>query len=458
MSLFYDEHLDTPPPSKDVHGTPVAADRGAEAAVVGACLIDGTLLDEIRLTAADFDDWRHALIWEALHGLHNAGLPTDATSVVSALMDAGTLAKAGGGPFVVDLMQNAPATQSATWHALRVAEMSRRRAIAAFAAGVAQVAATSLDADEMHAEIQRRFETLDNTSTDEGPRHWSAIITEGMEAIEQAAAGEAERGLPTGLHDLDRAIGGLKPGDVTIIGGRPGSGKSTLAMQIASHVALDLALPVLTFSLEMRRPELYNRVIASRLSIPLDKLGKGALRDDEWSKLARQAGDSADSPLWIEDDPNQTLASIRATARQWQRRHGLRLLVVDYLQLITPPKAENRQVAVSEISRGMKLLAGELNIPIVVAAQLNRNSESRPGRVPTAADLRESGSLENDASVIVLVHREEVADPDTVRKGEADLHLVKNRNGAQDVITVAGQLHYARFTSMANTDGFGVAR
>jgi len=208
----------------------------------------------------------------------------------------------------------------------------------------------------------------------------------------------------------------------------------------------------------MRRPELYNRVIASRLSIPLDKLGKGTLRDDEWSKLARQAGDSADSPLWIEDDPNQTLASIRATARQWQRRHGLRLLVVDYLQLITPPKAENRQVAVSEISRGMKLLAGELNIPVVVAAQLNRNSESRPGRVPTAADLRESGSLENDASVIVLVHREEVADPDTVRKGEADLHLVKNRNGAQDVITVAGQLHYARFTSMAGADRFGVAR
>src|SRR5690606_21942029 len=142
----------------------------------------------------------------------------------------------------------------ATWHALRVAEMSRRRAIAAFAAGVAQVAATSLDADEMHAEIQRRFETLDNTSTDEGPKHWSAIITEGMEAIEQAASGEAERGLPTGLHDLDRAIGGLKPGDVTIIGGRPGSGKSTLAMQIASHVALDLALPVLTFSLRCAVP------------------------------------------------------------------------------------------------------------------------------------------------------------------------------------------------------------
>jgi replicative DNA helicase len=191
------------------------------------------------------------------------------------------------------------------------------------------------------------------------------------------------------------------------------------------------------------------------LGINLGHFGTGAISDDDASRLARQAGMSADSPLWVDDTPSHTLGSIQATARKWKQRHGLRLLVVDYLQLITPPKAENRQVAVSELSRGLKLLAAQLDLPIMVAAQLNRGPENRTSKVPALSDLRESGSLESDASVVILVHREAASDPKSLRQGEADLIVAKNRNGAQATVQVAAQLHYARFASMAGHDQNG---
>lgn len=434
---------------------PGNTDRAAEAAVLGACMLNPALLDEIRLTGGDFDTPAHGIVWAALQAMHTDGTPIDATTVVGYLADTGELTRVGGGIAVAGLLEACPSPLNGPYYAERVTELARRRAVADYVRTATGIANSTADADRMLDVLRTRLDAIDDTATDDGPKHWADIITEGMDAIEQAAAGGDERGIPTGLVDLDRVLGGLKPGDITIIGGRPGSGKSTLAMQIAAHVALDLEMPSLALSLEMRRPELYNRIVASRMSINLSNLGTGALADHEWSKLARQAGMSADSPLWIDDNPDHTLASISQLARQWKRRHGLRLLVIDYLQLISTPRAENRQVAIAEISRGLKRLASQLDIPIVVAAQLNRGPEQRSNKIPTMADLRESGSLENDASGIVLVHREETTDPDTVRKGEADLLVVKNRNGKQDTVIVASQLHYARFASMAGADTYG---
>jgi replicative DNA helicase len=198
--------------------------------------------------------------------------------------------------------------------------------------------------------------------------------------------------------------------------------------------------------------------VASRLNIPLKKLNAGKPGDDGWMKLARQAGVSEDAPLWVDDNTSQTLASIGSTARKWKRKHGLKLLFIDYLQLVTPPKAENRQNEVSALSRGLKILASQLDIPIVVAAQLNRGPEQRTDKRPQASDLRESGSLEQDASVIILAHNEEAADPKTARKGETDLIVAKHRHGERGTIPVAAQLHIARFASMAHFDDFGASR
>lgn len=434
------------------------ADHGAEAAVLGACIANGALLDELTLTAADFDAARHGLIWEALHDLYANGTPISPTTLVSKLADSNQLNRVDGGAYIAHLYAEAPAGPSTTWYALRVAEMSRRRALAAFAAGVSQVTRTPMDADDMLAEVQRRLNNLGDPDTEDGPVRWADLVTEGMEAIEAAERPSENRSIPTGIGDLDALIRGLVPGDLDIVAGRPGHGKSTLLAQIAAHVALDLGHPTLLLTLEMKRFEIYNRIVASRLSIPLQQLNTGKLGDDAWMRLAKQAGVSADAPLWIDDNTSQTVASISALARRWKRRHGLKLLVIDYLQLVTPPKAENRQNEVSALSRGLKVLASQLDIPVLVAAQLNRGPEQRADKRPQASDLRESGSLENDASVIILVHREEVADPKSVRKGEADLIVDKHRHGQRGTIPVAAQLHVSRFAGMANFDDFGAAR
>jgi replicative DNA helicase len=437
---------------------PTLADHGAESAVIGACIANGSLLDEIKLTASDFDAHRHGLIWNALHALHSAGAPISPASVLSKLVDSDELTRAGGGEYIAHLFAEAPVAQSATWYALRVAEMARRRSLAAFAAGVAQVVSTSTDADTKLDEIRRRLNGLDETDTDEGPVRWTDLATEGMEAIEAAEHPVSNRAIPTGLGDLDALIHGWLPGDLDIVAGRPGHGKSTVLAQAAAHAALDLKLPTLLLTLEMKRHEIYNRIAASRLNIPLKLLNTGKPGDDGWMKLARQAGASEDAPLWVDDNTSQTLASIGSMARKWKRRHGLQLLLIDYLQLITPPKAENRQNEVSALSRGLKIIASQLDIPVVVACQLNRGPENRTDKRPQASDLRDSGALEQDASVIILTHREEVADPNSARKGEADLIVDKHRHGERGTIPVAAQLHIARFASMAHFDDFGAAR
>lgn len=447
----------------DLEGQPTRTgtaniDHGAEAAVLGACLLDPNLLDEIRLDHGDFDAPRHGLIWAALGALHTTGAPVNPAAVVSHLLDAGTLQAAGGGDYIAHLYAEAPAPQSGTWHGDRVAEMARRRSLAAFAARAAQITASTVDADTMADDLRARLDELDTPDIQDGPVSWTDLVTEGMEAIEAAENPISNRAIPTGLGDLDALINGWLPGDMDIVAGRPGHGKSGLITQAAAHAALDLKIPTLLFTLEMKRYEVYNRVVASRLSIPLKALNKGQPGDEGWMKLAKQAGMSAKSPLWVDDHTSQTLASITATARLWKRRYGLKLLFIDYLQLVTPPKAENRQNEVSALSRGFKVLASQLDIPIVVAAQLNRGPENRADKRPQASDLRESGSLENDASVIILVHREEVADPKSARKGEADLIVDKHRHGERATIPVAAQLHVARFASLAKFDQFGAAR
>jgi replicative DNA helicase len=436
---------------------PEVADRGAEAAVLGACIANGALLDELTLTAADFDAPRHRLIWEALRALHADGAPISPASVVSKLIDSNALGE-DNGAYVAHLVAEAPAGASAPWYALRVAEMSRRRDLAAFAASIAHVTRSPMDAEDMLAEVQRRLDLLDAPTTEDGPVQWSEMVTEGMEAIEAAENPALTRAIPTGLKDLDDIIHGLRPGDLDIVGGRPGDGKSTLATQIAAHVGLDLKLPTLVCSLEMKRPEIYNRIVAARLSINLNELNTGKLSDHAWTKLAQQAGVTADAPFWVDHNTDQTLASIQALARRWKRRHDLKLLVIDYLQLIKGPKAENRQAEVSAISRALKVLASQLDIPILVAAQLNRNQTQRSDKRPQLSDLRESGSLESDAAVVILLDRPENTDPKTVRKGEADAIVAKHRHGPQGTATLAAQLHLSRFASMAGFDTFGAAR
>jgi replicative DNA helicase len=241
---------------------------------------------------------------------------------------------------------------------------------------------------------------------------------------------------------------------MVIIAGRPAMGKSTLALDFARAASIKHGRQVMFFSLEMSREELDDRILSAEARVGLHHLRSGNVTDEDWTRIARRVPDVSAAPLFIDDTPGQTLASIKAKCRRHQQRHGLDLVVIDYLQLLgtgTSRRHENRQQEVSELSRGIKLLAKELGVPVVILAQLNRGPEQRQDKRPVLSDLRESGSLEQDADVVILVHREDAYERESPRSGEVDLMVVKHRNGPLAEITVAAQLHYSRFVDMAQT-------
>lgn len=257
-------------------------------------------------------------------------------------------------------------------------------------------------------------------------------------------------GVKTGITDLDGVIHGLQGGQMIIIAARPGVGKSTLATDIARSCSISQNLTSVIFSLEMSRGEIMMRVLSAECKIRLQDMRGGHMSDDDWTRLARRMGEINDAPMFIDDSPNLTMMEIRAKARRLKQRNDLRLIVVDYLQLMTSGKrVESRQQEVSEFSRNLKLLAKELDVPVIAVSQLNRGPEQRTDKRPLLSDLRESGSLEQDADLVILLNRPDAWDRDDPRAGEADLIIAKHRAGPTSTITVAHQLHYSRFVDLA---------
>ena len=226
---------------------------------------------------------------------------------------------------------------------------------------------------------------------------------------------------------------------------------STLGLDIARSASVKHHLPAAIFSLEMSKHEITMRLLSAEAKVPLHHMRAGSLSDEDWSKLARRMGEIADAPLYIDDSPNMTMMEIRAKARRLKQRNDLKLVVIDYLQLMTSGKrVESRQQEVSEFSRALKLLAKELEVPVIAMSQLNRGSEQRQDKKPMLSDLRESGSIEQDADMVMMIHREDMYEKESPRAGEADIMLVKHRNGPTANVTVAFQGHYSRFVDMAN--------
>jgi replicative DNA helicase len=280
----------------------------------------------------------------------------------------------------------------------------------------------------------------------------SAIMESTLDEIEAINNRDGEMiGVPTGFADLDELTNGLHPGQMVIVAGRPAMGKSTLGLDFCRSASIHHNMSSVIFSLEMTRNEITMRLLSAEAKIPLNHMRNGNMNDDDWTRLARKMGEVSSSPLFIDDSPNMTMMEIRAKARRLKQRHDLRLIVIDYMQLMTSgKKVESRQLEVSEFSRQIKLLAKELEIPVVALSQLNRGAEQRSDKRPMMSDLRESGSLEQDADMVVLLHREDVYERESTRPGEADLIVAKHRNGPTRDITVAFQGHYSRFVDMAH--------
>lgn len=429
----------------------------AERVILDALMSNPDLAADTGLLPIHFYVPRHAAIHNAIMGLHADGDPTDPIAVVARLATSGELQRVGGAAYVHELYTSPLVGLAATWHFAEVIEKAQLRWVSEAGRRMDQLAhVPGADPGEVTAKAHEWLAGLSESTIKAGPVRWAAALDDTIAALESAHSEDDDENttpkpVPTGLIDMDRLLGGgLRPGQLIVVAGRPGMGKSVFGVDVVLSAAFRHQIPAHLVSLEMSRSEIARRALAALYRIPLHHLNAGQLTDDEWVYLARNASQDTEAPLWIDDSANHTMASIAASARRMTRMHGSRLMVLDYLQLVqSTGRTENRQQEVSNLSRGLKLLAKELQIPVVVCAQLNRKAEDRSDKRPQLSDLRESGAIEQDADVVILLHRDDYYEKESGRAGEADLIVAKHRNGPTDTITCAFQGHFSRFVDMA---------
>jgi len=432
-------------------------DVAAEQSVLGGMLLSKDAIADVveLLRTNDFYRPAHARIFEMILDLYGRGEPADAVTVAAALADAGDLARVGGAGYLHTVMASVPTAANAAYYAKIVGERAVLRRLIEAGTRIVQLgygsSAGGRDVDDLVDIAQQAVYEITERRVGEDFAVLSDLLQPTLDEIEAVGAQSGVMtGVPTGFTDLDRLLNGLHPGQLIIVAGRPGLGKSTAAMDFARTASVRHNFASAIFSLEMSKVEIVMRLLSAEARVPLHVLRSGQLSDDDWTKLARRMGEISEAPLYVDDTPNMTLMEIRAKARRLRQRHDLKLIVVDYLQLMTSPKrVESRQQEVAELSRGLKLLAKEVECPVVAVSQLNRGPEQRTDKRPQLSDLRESGSIEQDADVVILLHRDDYYDRESPRAGEADFIVAKHRNGPTDTVTVAAQLHLSRFVDMA---------
>jgi replicative DNA helicase len=433
-------------------------DLQAEQSVLGGMLLSKDAIADVVEVVRGNDFYRpaHQIVYDTILDLYGRGEPADPVTVSAELTRSGQLMRVGGSPYLHTLISSVPTAANAGFYAEIVAERSTLRRLVEAGTRIVQLGYGAAggqggDVDEVVDRAQAEIYDVTDRRTSEDYVRLEQLLQGTMDEIDAISSrGGAGIGVPTGFSELDQITNGLHPGQMIIIAARPAIGKSTLALDFARSCSIKNGLTSAIFSLEMSKSEITMRLLSAEAKVALGHMRSGNMSDDDWARLARRMGEVADAPLYIDDSPNLTMMEIRAKARRLKQRHGLRLIIIDYLQLMTSGKrVESRQVEVSEFSRSLKLLAKELDVPVVALSQLNRGPEQRTDKKPMLSDLRESGSLEQDADMVVLLHREDAYERESPRAGEADLILAKHRNGPTSTVTVAFQGHYSRFVDMA---------
>jgi replicative DNA helicase len=430
-------------------------DVEAERSVLGGMMLSPDAIADVveQLRGTDFYRPAHELIFDAILELYGRGEPSDAVTVAAELTKRGELARIGGPAYIHTLISEVPTAANAGYYAKIVLERAVLRRLAQAGTKITQLAHSpdGGDVDDIVNAAQAEVYGVTERRMSEDYVPIGDVIGGTIEEVEAAGhRGEGMTGIPTGFADLDRLTNGLHPGQMIVIAARPAVGKSTVGLDIARAVSLHNGMCSVIFSLEMSRHEITLRMLSAESTVPLQNLRKGSLREQDWERISGTLGRVADAPLYIDDSPNMSLMEIRAKARRLKQQHDLKLVVIDYLQLMSSGKrVESRQQEVSEFSRALKLLAKELEVPVIAISQLNRGPEARSDKKPLMSDLRESGSIEQDADVVMLLHREDMYERESPRAGEADFIVAKHRNGPTDTITVAFQGHYSRFVDMA---------
>jgi replicative DNA helicase len=427
-------------------------DVSAEKSVLGSMMLSKDAITDVAesIRATDFYRPAHEMIYDAIADLFGRGEPVDAITVADELTKRGQLQRVGGHAYIHDLIQSVPTSANAGYYADIVVERAVLRRLVDAGTRIVQMGyAQEGDVEDVVNAAQAEVYAVADKRGGEDYSPLSEILEATLHEIEVASGRSDEMtGVPTGFIELDELTHGLHPGQMIVIAARPAVGKSTIGLDIARAAAIKHGMPTAVFSLEMSKTEITMRVLSAEASLQLQDLRKGTLRDEGWQKLARVMGDISVAPLYIDDSPNMTLMEIRAKCRRLKQLHNLKLVIIDYLQLMTSgKKVESRQQEVSEFSRAIKLLAKELEVPVIAISQLNRGPEQRTDKRPQMSDLRESGSIEQDADMVILLHRDR--DPGSGKEGEADVIVAKHRNGPTRDITLAFQGHFSRFANMA---------
>jgi replicative DNA helicase len=440
-------------PRREHERTPPHDVLAEQSALGGMLLSKDAVADVIEtLRGIDFYIPKHELIFEAILTLYSHGEPTDVVAVTDELIKTGELERAGGADYLHSLTSIVPTAANAGYYASIVSERALLRRLVEAGTRIVQMGYSGQgEALDLVNNAQAEIYAVTGADAAEDYVPLTVAVDAAVEEIEAARGRDGQMtGIPTGFAGLDQLTNGLHPGQMIVVAARPAMGKSTLALDFARAAAIKAEMPTIVFSLEMGRSEIAMRLMSAEAAVPLQNMRKGTLDSRDWTTIAAVRGRIDSAPLYIDDSPNMTLVEIRAKCRRLKQRAGLKMVIIDYLQLMTSGKrVESRQQEVSEFSRALKLLAKELQVPVIALSQLNRGPEQRADKKPALSDLRESGSIEQDADMVILLHREAAYEKDSPRAGEADLIVAKHRNGPTDTITVAFQGHFSRFTDMA---------
>lgn len=429
-------------------------DIEAEQAVLGAMILDSNAIPDVLNIIEGKDYYRpnHQIVHETIVELYSKGDSVDSITVADQLNKQGNLERIGGREYLFTLVSSVSTVANVGYHARIIKERSQLRSLVQAGTRVMQLGYTDDTSDIQETINQAQAEiyalTQNKNSTDYKPI--KDTLAQTMDQLLALRGGlNNESSIKTNFYDLDRSTNGLKGGQLIIVAARPAMGKSTFALDICRAASIHDKQTSIIFSLEMDSNEITKRLIAAEGRISLGKLSSGELEKGEWEKITLVVKKIERAPLYIDDSPNLTLPEIRSKCRQLKQQHGLSLVVVDYLQLMTSGKrVESRQQEVADFSRSLKLLAKELDVPIIAVAQLNRGPEQRTDHKPMLSDLRESGSLEQDADIVMMLNRPQVYDEND-RPGEADLIVAKHRAGPTGIYTLLFEGQYSRFVNPA---------
>ena len=433
----------------------------AEISVLGAMLQDSTVVLRAMesLKAEDFYQPEHQEIFRAMADLNREHRPIDLTTLATEMNRRGSLEGVGGVAYLMRLMSSVPATANAGAYLDLVLEKSTLRKLIAASQGIAREAYSQQNPlQEVLAGAEKAIFDLVMNRTDGGTlKHVREVLKGTFQEIEELARHPGElSGVPTGFLDVDSTLTGLHKGELIIIGARPAMGKTSFAMNIASYASIVKGKTVAVFSLEMPREQIVMRVLCSEARVNMQKVRKGTLEDREWTALAKALGPISNAPLYLDDTAALTPSQLRSRCRRLMMDHGLDLVLVDYLGLMrSDGKTESRQLEVAEISRQLKAIALELGVPIIACAQLSRANKDRVDKRPMLSDLRDSGSIEQDADVVMFLHREEYYNPDTEDKNIAEVNIAKQRSGPLRTVKLAWLGETTTFANLAREDGPG---